>query len=70
MIKTPHKHATFIKAWADGETIERYCRTNETWYREFYPEWNDWIIYRIRDIDNGVCGYDSDPFETAIPGHR
>ena len=70
MIKTPHKHAQFIKAWADGEIIERYSRTHGIWFREFFPDWNDWGMYRIRDIENGICGEDSDPFELDLPGHR
>jgi len=70
MTKTPHKHATQIKAWADGETIEQYSRTNDVWFRVYFPEWSDWHIYRVRDIKNGVCGFDSDPFDLDLAGHR
>lgn len=68
MTKTPHKHAKFIKAWADGETIEQYSRLHDVWFREFFPSWNEWENYRIRDVENGVCGEDEDPLD--LPGHR
>lgn len=68
MIKTPKKHAVFIKAWADGETIEQYTRLHDVWYREYFPSWVDWEIYRVRDVENGVCGLDENPFD--LPGHR
>lgn len=42
MTKTPHKHAIFIKAWADGETIEQYSSFHDVWFREFFPSWNEW----------------------------
>lgn len=70
MKKTPHKHAKFIKAWADGETIEQYNRSYDVWFRVYWPSWGDLCIYRIRDVENGVCGEDEDPFELDLPGHR
>jgi hypothetical protein len=70
MTKTPHKHAPFIKAWADGETIECYSRTHDIWFREFFPDWANWNTYRIRDAEQGICGEDFNPRELDLPGHR
>ena len=48
-MKTPHKHAEIIKAWADGAEIEYrheytigWCSCAET------PEWNDDVEYRVK----------------------
>lgn len=30
-MKTPHKHAELIKAWAEGETIEYFSITENKW---------------------------------------
>jgi len=47
-MKTPHKHAELIKAWADGATIQ-YQTGDRVWYdREGTPSWNVETAYRIK----------------------
>jgi len=44
----PHKHAEFIKAWADGAEIEfRYVSCDE-WRTADNPTWSLYIHYRIK----------------------
>lgn len=47
-MKTPHKHAELIKAWADGAEIE--CRENEhrEWMTVHTPFWIDLAEYRVK----------------------
>ena len=47
-MKTPHKHAATIKAWADGAEIE--CRQTEsgTWVTVSDPAWSKYAEYRIK----------------------
>ena len=45
-MKTPHKHADCIKAWADGAKIE-YKTTNGKW-QETTPAWRTEKEYRIK----------------------
>ena len=51
-MKTPHKHAELIKAWADGAEIE--CRRTggwdvaKTWEGTPHPTWALDIEYRIK----------------------
>ena len=58
-MKTPHKHAKLIKAWADGISLQkRYplathvSKHRADWHDfedDFYPNWEaDWIEYRIK----------------------
>lgn len=47
-MKTPHKHAELIKAWADGAEIEvKLLRTNR-WEETSDPSWNYEYEYRIK----------------------
>lgn len=46
-MKTPHKHAELIKAWADGAEIE-YCTSIGLWIYVKEPSWSDDIDYRIK----------------------
>ncbi len=49
-MKTPHKHAAVIKAWADGETIEHRPKDGSgQWYISYStPKWAlDWE-YRVK----------------------
>lgn len=46
-MKTPHKHAELIKAWADGAEIECYC-VDETWQPVGEPFWKPGTEYRIK----------------------
>lgn len=46
-MKTPHKHAELIKAWADGADIE-YCTSIGKWIDVKEPSWSDDIDYRIK----------------------
>ena len=46
-MKTPHKHAELIKAWADGETIE-VSAGSHIWRVIQTPEWCSDAQYRIK----------------------
>jgi hypothetical protein len=46
-MKTPHKHAEAIKAWADGAEIEVQHEGRE-WFPVDYPEWCEDAYYRIK----------------------
>lgn len=46
-MKTPHKHAKLIKAWADGAEIE-VCVGPDEWFDESSPEWHPLVAYRIK----------------------
>lgn len=46
-MKTPHKHAELIKAWADGAEIE--CRYGGgAWCFVTRPDWDEDCEYRIK----------------------
>lgn len=45
--KKPHKHATLIKAWADGERIE-FLDNEENWCYVKTPGWYEHYHYRIQ----------------------
>jgi hypothetical protein len=45
-MKTPHKHADLIKAWADGAEIEFRCL--DEWRRITAPRWDQDGEYRIK----------------------
>jgi hypothetical protein len=48
-MKTPHKHAEFIKAWADGEKIQFRNSASEPWTDiDGTPVWNQFAEYRIK----------------------
>lgn len=47
-MKTPHKHAELIKAWADGAEIEFFSPTIERWIFIIYPDWGMGTKYRIK----------------------
>ena len=46
-MKTPHKHAEMIKAWADGSEIQLQNSIGQ-WMDEKYPTWNLSAVYRIK----------------------
>lgn len=46
-MKTPHKHAEIIKAWADGEKIEIFDDVNECWESCANPRWTEHHKYRV-----------------------
>jgi hypothetical protein len=47
-MKTPHKHAELIKAWADGATIEVRMGSDDDWMKLApHPAW-DSVEYRIK----------------------
>ena len=48
-MKTPHKHATLIKAWADGAKIQ-YFSCNNKWEDCVMnqPGWGEGTSYRIK----------------------
>lgn len=47
-MKTPHKHAELIKAWADGAEIEFFLRTENCWRLTKEPSWGEALEYRIK----------------------
>jgi hypothetical protein len=47
-MKTPHKHATLIKAWADGAQIELWLPEPNRWEGITDPSWDDSFKYRIK----------------------
>jgi hypothetical protein len=46
-MKTPHKHAEIIKAWADGAEIEYQCAGGWEQIPE-HPYWPEGSVYRIK----------------------
>jgi hypothetical protein len=50
-MKTPHKHAEVIKAWADGAEIE-YLETMTSkepyWANAPMPKWSEETMYRVK----------------------
>ena len=49
-MKTPHKHADLIKAWADGAEIE--MRLSNGKWGEAKPSWDEGIEYRVKPEPN------------------
>lgn len=47
-MKTPHKHAELIKAWADGEKIQVHDKLNKVWRDSLTPIWDSSLKYRIQ----------------------
>ena len=48
-MKTPHKHADIIKAWADGAEVQCKNNCDPTWKDMGpHPCWFDGIQYRIK----------------------
>lgn len=48
-VKTPHKHAELIRAWADGAVVEcRFLATKTDWSVTDTPMWADCFEYRIK----------------------
>jgi len=47
-MKTPHKHAALIKAWADGAEIEFRWDCLDDWRRITTPRWDQDGDYRIK----------------------
>jgi len=47
-MKTPHKHAELIKAWADGEEIQWRSDYSTDWETTSSPSWARHIEYRIK----------------------
>lgn len=47
-MKTPHKHAALIKAWADGAEIETRPYSDADWFIVEDPRWHSQRDYRIK----------------------
>ena len=65
---TPQKHATLIRAWADGAEIE-FQRTNDIWAATNPPAWSNDVEYRIKpepkpDVTRYVNTYQISGHET------
>ena len=73
-MKTPHKHADLIKAWADGDQIEYLgIGSASVWESVTNPRWDGYGEYRIKpkpkpDVEK-YCRATRVGFET-ITGHQ
>lgn len=47
-MKTPHKHAELIHAWADGAEIEQYSSRHNDWCHAPIPSWKEQALFRIK----------------------
>lgn len=47
-MKTKHKHADLIHAWADGEKIQYFDIDIDDWEDLATPAWSEYIEYRIK----------------------
>ena len=47
-MKTPHKHAALIKAWADGAEIETRPYSDARWFLLEEPHWHLDREYRVK----------------------
>jgi hypothetical protein len=47
-MKTPHKHAKLIHAWAEGAEIEEYDNEDAEWTLVRLPDWLTTERYRIK----------------------
>ena len=47
-MKTPHKHAEIIKAWADGDKVEYWDVGEKCWLDIDTPSWAKSNEYRIK----------------------
>jgi hypothetical protein len=47
-MKTPHKHAELIKAWADGAEIQYFSKYEDKWFDSKDPHWDAHSEYRIK----------------------
>lgn len=56
-MKTPHKHADLIKAWADGAEIEFRWTTDAPWKHVTNPTWDVDSWYRIKPKPDYVEKY-------------
>lgn len=55
-MKTPHKHAALIKAWAEGAEIENRSHGTCKWLAGT-PGWSMYCEYRIKPEPNDVTEY-------------
>ena len=64
-MKTPHKHADLIKAWADGAEIEVYNAHGEWvgYYEGESPSWSEDFKYRIKHQPKPDKKYDLRVYE-------
>jgi len=53
----PHKHAEFIKAWADGAEIEFRHEECHAWKKADSPSWNLYTQYRVKPKTVTVVKY-------------
>ena len=51
----PHKHREYIKAWADGYSIQYRYAENHKWLdmRSASPDWGADVTYRIKPPEEG-----------------
>ena len=56
-MKTLHKHADLIKAWADGAEIEARQGDSNSWVAVQEPNWSIHGVYRIKPKPDYVEKY-------------
>ena len=69
----PHKHAEFIKAWADGAEIEFRQEECHAWKKVDSPSWSLYNQYRVKPelvvkyhgIMQGTDGYERMNYNTG-----
>jgi len=67
-MRTPHKHAEFIKAWADGCTIQVKNPYNDSWIDMSYPpSWETNTEYRIKPEKKVMYVYLIRHKDSAVP---
>ena len=47
-MKTPHKHADVIKAWADGAEVQYQSQIDAAWYSTKAPSFEESYEWRIK----------------------
>lgn len=47
-MKTPHKHAELIKAWAYGAEIQWFDEYDQQWWDVVTPSWKEKVKFRIK----------------------
>jgi hypothetical protein len=56
-MKTPHKHARIIKAWANGAEIQSRENSTDSWETATSPSWVLYREYRIKPEPQVIEGF-------------
>jgi hypothetical protein len=74
-MKTPHKHAEVIKAWADGAEIQYKDSVYCLWHTIPDPLWVETVEYRVKPetikyrvaLMRDIGGYYTNTYNSGIP---